>query len=107
MTQKQKTTSKPQEKFYGLKLNLGNAPVGVGHQLVGLDGEYYTDKVTPVGGPMEAPLAAAKQYAENPGAAVQLVELTEEEITKARVEYQEKLKAAQNRNNQTLQLVRG
>lgn len=106
MTQKQKTTSKPQEKFYGLKLNLGNAPVGVGHQVVGLDGEYYIDKVTPVGGPLEAPLAAARQYSENPNAPVQLVELTQEEITKARLEYQEKLKAAQNRNNQTPQPVR-
>lgn len=70
-------------KAYGLRLSLGGAP-SCAHTVAGLDGWYWTDAPTPVGGPGEVSLERARKADRDPGCPVQLVTMTRSEAVKRR-----------------------
>lgn len=71
------------KKHLGLRLTLGGAP-DTPHTIPGLPGQYRPSRATPVGGQGEPTEEQAREADKKRGTAVELVELTEKELEKAR-----------------------
>lgn len=70
------------KKRYGLRLTLPGAP-NTPHVVGDLPGHYRPDVPTPVGGPGEVSVEAARQLAEPAGVPLELVEIKTGEVAEA------------------------
>jgi hypothetical protein len=69
-------------KRQGLRLSLPGAP-NTPHTVPGVPGYYYPDAPTPVGGPGELPLDAAKHLDRERGCPLELVDIKPSEVEAA------------------------
>jgi hypothetical protein len=68
-----------QTRQIGLRLSLGGAP-NEPHTVAGLPGFYRPDRPTPVGGPDEATIEQAEEFASKRSSVVEIVELKPGEV---------------------------
>lgn len=77
------SSNQSQTRQIGLRLSLGGAP-NEPHTVAGLPGFYRPDRPTPVGGPGEATVEQAEEYAKKRSAVVEVVELKAGEVDELR-----------------------
>lgn len=65
-------------KRYGLRLTLPGAPA-TPHTVQGMNGYFWPDRATPVGGPGELSLESARKVDAAEGAPLELVEITDKQ----------------------------
>lgn len=65
-------------KRYGLRLTLPGAPA-TPHTVQGVNGYFWPDRATPVGGPGELSLESARKVDAAEGAPLELVEITDKQ----------------------------
>jgi hypothetical protein len=69
-------------KRWGLRLDLPGAP-STSHTVPGVPGYFYPDAPTPVGGPGELTLEAAKELDKKKGCPLELIEIKPSEVEAA------------------------
>lgn len=84
--------TKTEAKRMGLRLSLPGAPA-TPHTVAGLNGYYWPNKATPVGGPGELTLELARKLDADKGVHLELVEISESEAAQYQADLDEFRKA--------------